>query len=717
MLFRSILDYLNRRPSTSPARRSARRPQSSRLWVEALENRCLPSFLAPVSYPVGTEPQAVVTADLNRDGKLDLITANLGGNSVNVQMGNGDGTFQAARPYATGAAPASVAVGDFNGDGKLDIVTANNQDNTVSVLLGNGDGTFQPAQSYATGSSPGCVAVGDFNGDGKLDLVTANYGDYGGNTVSMLMGNGDGTFGAAHSIALNAPTGPATAVAVGDFNADGKLDLAVTTAATAGTPGHLYYSYYGPIYIPGEPAKPAAVHVLLGNGDGSFTAGNSYFPPGGLPTSVVVADLNGDAKPDLVTADDYNSTVSVFLGNGNGTFQGPTSFNTGNSYTQSVAVADLNRDGVPDLVTADYADNAVSVLLGKGNGTFQTAQKFAEGTYPTSVAAGDFNGDGFADLAVANGGSNNVAILLNAADWPSFRVSGFPSPTIAGTASSFTVTVKNADGTTDTGYTGTIHFTSSDGKAILPADYTFSVQDAGTHAFSATLKTAGTQSITATDGTGAFAATDAGIIVKPAAASTMVVGGFPSPATAGVAGSFTVTMEDVYGNIASGYSGTVHFSSSDGKAVLPGNYTFTSNDAGAHTFSATLKTAGTQSITAIDTATGSLTGRDAGITVNPAAASKFILTAPATVNAGASFSLTLTVEDAYGNVVTNFTGTEHFSSTDKKATLPSNYTFTTADKGVHTFGGLVLRARGNQKITLTDTSNSSLTVSVILDVL
>ena len=204
---------------------------------------------------------------------------------------------------------------------------------------------------------------------------------------------------------------------------------------------------------------------------------------------------------------------------------------------------------------------------------------------------------------------------------------------------------------------------------------------------------------------------------SPAAASTVNVGGFPSPITAGAAGNFTVTLKDPYGNTASSYTGTVHFTSSDGKAALPANYTFTSIDAGAHTFSATLKTAGTQSITAADTTSFSLTGADRSIAVNAAAASKFILTAPASVNAGASFSITLTVEDAYGNVVTGYTGAVHFNSTDTKSKLPSNYTFKASDKGMHTFTGLVPRTKGNQKITITDTHNSLLTVSVVVDVL
>jgi hypothetical protein len=232
------------------------------------------------------------------------------------------------------------------------------------------------------------------------------------------------------------------------------------------------------------------------------------------------------------------------------------------------------------------------------------------------------------------------------------------------------------------------------------------------------LKTAGPQSLTATDTTtGSITGSETGITVKPAAASTMTVAGFPSPTTAGVAHNFTVTLKDPYGNIASGYTGTVHFTSSDGKASLPANYTFTAADAGVHTFSATLKTAGTQSIKATDTTTASLTGTDGGVTVKPGAASRFLIHSPSSVTAGVPFSLTLTVKDAYGNVVTGYTGTIHFTSTDSTATLPANYTFTAADKGVHTFTGLVLRKKCTQKVTLTDTLNSCLTGSVIENVL
>jgi hypothetical protein len=198
-------------------------------------------------------------------------------------------------------------------------------------------------------------------------------------------------------------------------------------------------------------------------------------------------------------------------------------------------------------------------------------------------------------------------------------VSGYPSPTTAGVSHTFTVRAKDAYGNIATGYTGTVTFTSSDPQAVLPANYTFVSGDHGVHTFSATLKTAGTQSITATDTvTSSITGTQSGITVNAAAASILVVTGFPSPIAHGTSGTFTVTVEDAYGNVATGYHGTVKFSSSDTAASLPANYTFTSTDAGVHTFTATLNTVGTQSITATDTVTSSITGTQSGISVTAA---------------------------------------------------------------------------------------------------
>jgi ELWxxDGT repeat protein len=313
------------------------------------------------------------------------------------------------------------------------------------------------------------------------------------------------------------------------------------------------------------------------------------------------------------------------------------------------------------------------------------------------------------------GAQQNIDVTAPAAR--NFVVSGFPSPTTAGTAGTFTVTAKLANGSTAIGYAGTVHFTSSDGQAVLPADYTFTAADAGMHTFSATLRTAGTQSLTAWDVVGAsINGTQSAITVKAAAASNFTVTGFPSPVTAGTTGSLTVTARDPFGNRATGYTGAVRFTSSDSKAALPGNYTFTAADAGTHTFSATLKTAGYQSLTATDTVNGALTGAQGSIQVNAAAASRLVMSAPASVNAGAKFSLTITIVDAYGNVVTGYRGKITFRSSDSTAALPKNYTFTAADAGVHTFTGLVLRKKGKQTITVTDTLDGSLTASVPINV-
>ncbi|HBI41831.1 MAG TPA: hypothetical protein DDY78_03115 [Planctomycetales bacterium] len=866
MWLTSVLDYLKSTSLRTQARRVRRerrgkKPAATRLILEALEDRCLLSFSPAVIYPVGASPQAVVTGDFNGDGRLDLAVANLSSNTVSILLGNADGTFQAAQNFATGAGPQSLAVGDFNGDGKLDLVTVNAND--VSVLLGNGNGAFQAPQSLVlpgqfppgyTGSTalpqaPTSVAVGDINGDGKLDLavrgVTAftvltgsgyygnYYTTYTDGYVNVLLGNGDASF--TPKAASHLDNGDPSALALGDFNGDGKLDVVAVTTSGSG------------------------VSVLPGNGDGTLQAPVHSASGVGF-NSVVTGDLNGDGKLDLVTRSSDGNGVLVQKGNGDGTFQAPADIPLPGlflanysgveplplpQHPEAVVVGDLNGDGKLDLAvtttssysvftgsgyygnyySAVYKGN-VNVLLGHGDGTFTDAQIAPlNGANPYALAAGNFNGDAFPDLAVADPWANSVSVLLNAGDWSttspsSFSVSGFPASTTAGEAGSFTVTAKNADGTTAAGYTGTVHFASSDGQAVLPGVYTFTAADGGVHTFSAILETAGTQSITAADTlalgltgsetgvtvnpaaashfgvvapagstagsafsvtvtaldpynntatgyTGAvhFTSTDgqavlpsnytftvadngvhtfsSGVILKtagtqtvtasdtvtsaitggaavainPAAASTMTVTGFPSSTTAGVAGGFTVTLKDAYGNTASGYTGTVHFTSSDGKAALPANYTFTVADAGVHTFSVILKTAGTQSITVADTTTASLTGTDGGVTVKPAAASQFIISAASSVTSGVAFSLTITVEDAYGNVVTGYVGTIHFKSTDRTATLPANYTFTAADKGVHTFTGLVLNKTGKQTLTVTDTLNSTLTNSVIEDVL
>jgi probable HAF family extracellular repeat protein len=295
----------------------------------------------------------------------------------------------------------------------------------------------------------------------------------------------------------------------------------------------------------------------------------------------------------------------------------------------------------------------------------------------------------------------------------SIGIVGFPSPTLSGAAGTVRVTALDAYGNQATGYTGTVHFTSSDAQAALPGDYTFTAEDGGAHTFSATLYTVGPQSITVGDAVAGLTGTQTGLTVKPA---RLTVGGFPSTITAGNGGHFTVSALDAFGNVATGYNGTIRLSVNDPQVPIQ-NYSFTAADMGVHTFSLTLYTAGLRSITATDTGWATLTAGEGNIVVTPAAASQFVITGPATASAGVAFSITVTALDAYGNVATGYTGTVAFKSSDGRATLPARYTFTAADQGVHTFSGLILKKKGTQSLTVTDTLISAITGTLSVNII
>jgi hypothetical protein len=375
------------------------------------------TFQPGTHYRLSHPPNAVLAADLTGAGNLDLVTAN-GGGTVSVLRGNGDGTFQDPQSYFAGVSPFALALADFTGNGIRDLAVVNRDSNAsnVTVLLGNGDGTFRSAMSVPTASIPGPVAVGDFTGDGIPDDIAVGFFP----GVSIFLGNGDGTFRAGANIAL--PNGP-TSIAVGDFDGDGTMDLAVTTNSSGN----------------------AFVWVLLGNGDGTFQAPVAY-AAGQSATSLAVGRLRGKQFPlDLVVVNHtFPATVRVLLGNGDGTFAPPVSYAAGAS-ANSVALGDFTGSGVLDVVVSNNLNSpsgTVTVLRGSGDGTLQPGVPFAAGPFSGFVTVGDLRGNGILDLVVAqtlNGASTNhlVSVLLGNGDGTfgapvSYRVGAAPVAALVG---------------------------------------------------------------------------------------------------------------------------------------------------------------------------------------------------------------------------------------------------------------------------------------------
>jgi len=350
------------------------------------------SFTSKSGPAAVTGNQAIATGDFNNDGKLDyVVTSLISPSSATIMLGNGDGTFTKGASYATGASPEAVVAADLNGDGNLDLAFANSSSTGVVILLGNGDGTFTTAAIPALGWAAS-VAVGDFNGDGIPDLAVGNSGF--GYAVTILLGNGDGTFTVGASVPVTQWSIAPQGLLAMDLNGDGKTDLAVTSSN--GNTGNY------------------AVTILLSNGDGTFTQGQSY-TTGASDLSIAGGDFNGDGIPDLAIANYASSTLTILLGNGDGTFTAaaPVSIGAG---AFAIVAADINRDGKLDLAIANYTRSVVTLLLGNGDGTFTaTTSSPTAGPNPAGIVAGDFNGDGLLDFITANYYASTTSILLQSA--------------------------------------------------------------------------------------------------------------------------------------------------------------------------------------------------------------------------------------------------------------------------------------------------------------
>ncbi len=393
-----------------------------------------PATGSPIS--TGNQPTSGGAADFNGDGIPDLAVLNSAPNSITIFLGKGDGTFTPGDTiFQIGSTPCinqfeasncALAVGDFNHDGNADLVATSGYDNTVIVLLGHGDGTFSPANGspITVGNFPEAVKIGDFNEDGLQDLAVANAKD---NTISILLGNGDGTFTAASGSPIPVGSFPFF-LAVADFDGNGTADVAVSND------------------------QDNTVSILLGKGDGTFTeASGSPIPNFNYnPGPIIPADFNGDGKVDLAVADFTPSNppstlgnVVVLLGNGDGTFtNAPGSPITVGVDPFALAAADFNQDGKTDLAVDNYGQitqfptQTLSVLLGNGDGTFAAlGTPIQLGDSPNDLVTADFNGDGTTDFAIPELANNNVTILLNA--FTQTETANLANVTIAGTGTHY----------------------------------------------------------------------------------------------------------------------------------------------------------------------------------------------------------------------------------------------------------------------------------------
>ena len=691
---------------------------------------------APGSITADGSSTSTITVQLkdalgnNLTGSGGTVALSTTAGSLSSVTDNANGTYTATLTSSTTAGTASVT-GTLNG----------------SAIASSASVTFTPgpATQYLVGSSSyGPVA-------GNSVTITAQLADANGNAVSTsgLTVNWSKT-GAGGSLGSPSSTTNGSGVATVSFTTSTVAGTAHTVTGDDGTRNGTTSAI---TTVPG-----AATQYLVGSSSYGPVAGNS------VTITAQLADTNGNAvstsgltvnwsktgaggslgSPSSTTNGSGVATVSFTTSTVAGTAHTVTGDDgTRNGTTSAITTvpgvaATLSLSGTPASVTAG---NAASVTVTAKDANGNTATGYVGTVHFTSTdggaslpgdytfTGGDAGAHTFSNAyTLQTAGSRTVtatdtvtgtitgtsaAITVNSAGATTLVLSATPASVTAGTTGSVTVTARDAFGNTAAGYTGTVHFTSTDGAAVLPGDYAFTGGDAGVHTFTNayTLKTAGSRTLTATDTvTSTTAGTSAGITVDPAAAATLVLSATPASVTAGTTGSVTVTAKDAFGNTATGYTGTVHFTSTDGAASLPGNYAFIGGDNGIHTFTNayTLKTAGSRTLTATDTVTGTITGTSSGITVNPAAAATFDVTAAGSSTAGNSVNVTITARDAFGNVATGYTGTVHLTSTDGAATLPGDYTFTGGDNGVHALS-VTLKTAGSQTVTATDTVTGSIT--------
>jgi hypothetical protein len=577
---------------------------------------------APNAVPAAITVGNFVTGNANQDFAIGTSNGN-----VSVFLGNGDGTFSGPMNLSVGnttSLMAAVVSGVLSGSGNVDLVAADNNLGHAVVFLGNGNGTFKPAVNYFTAQNPQSLTLGDFNGDGHPDIASANSG---GNSVTDLVGKGDGTFTHGPALLSNVPV-PYQVISA-HFTSSGHADLAVVVFGTFGQ-------------------KDGGIDIYLGNGDGTFAA-PLFLTTDLNPDSIAVGDCNDDGKLDVVSANATGNDVSVFLGNGNGTFLPAVNYATDHDPTFVAVGSDAPGKGNLDIATANQGSNDLSLLVGNGNGTFKAATNIELPAFcvPTSMTGGDFNGDSHVDLVVVEKGLHQLAVLLG-----------------------------NGNGTFQPAVNLATNFSPFD---VVTGDFT------GNGHLDIAVTTLGTESHGG-QGVQVFLGNGNGTFLAP---TTYLAGNSPEGlATANLNNRKYSNGKAILDLIAANYNGndiSVLLNNGDGSGTFqaPENYVVSDGDLpppGGHNSVAAvdLNGDGTPDLAVTNYKSGTVS-----IVLNDPA--QFVISASSTTqHLNVPFPITVTTEDQFGNIVTNYQGTVTFSNTGAPATLPKNDKFTATDAGVDT---------------------------------